>query len=56
MTPNSNVDPHKGIVNTGNGHYMAKYVKFLSYPLNIFKRHLTVWTEIRNKKVIGSQT
>ena len=42
MTPARNVDPHKGMVNTGNGHYMAKYVTFLSYHLDIFKRHLTV--------------
>lgn len=31
MTPDGNVDLHKGMRNTGHDHYMDKYVRFLSY-------------------------
>lgn len=31
MTPDGNVDLHKGMRNTGDGHCMDKYVIFLSY-------------------------
>lgn len=26
MTPDENMNPHKGLKNTGNGNYMGKYV------------------------------
>lgn len=31
MTPDENVDLHKGMRNSGDGHCIDKYVRFLSY-------------------------
>lgn len=49
ITSDRNVDLHKGTTNTENhqnGHYKGKYVRFLSYDLNLFKRSLTTKTAL----------